>query len=94
MLKSGGGMLYKPYREYNRSRSPRPPAGSSDRDMSLATSSIVSASRTGTNENTFKFPADNQKSGDGQMRSLVTAGNMAGATLKSLANLPVLTSKA
>ncbi|PYI23104.1 sterol glucosyltransferase [Aspergillus violaceofuscus CBS 115571] len=82
MLKSSGGMLYKPYKEYKRSRSPRPPTNSTNRNMTSATSSTASIGHRSAVEINPQCSRTSEKSKELQPSSLVTAGNVAGATLK------------
>ncbi|PYH83635.1 sterol glucosyltransferase [Aspergillus uvarum CBS 121591] len=82
MIKSSGGMLYKPYKEYKRSRSPRPPTNSTNKNMTSATSSAAFIGHRSAVEINPQCSRTSEKSKEQHPSSLVTAGNVAGATLK------------
>ncbi|RAL15750.1 putative sterol glucosyltransferase [Aspergillus homomorphus CBS 101889] len=82
MLKSSGGMLYKPYMEYKRSRSPRPSSNSANRNNPRASSSTASIDHSSTSESNTQYPADGRIVKETLPGSLATAGNIAGVTLK------------
>ncbi|KAI9932363.1 hypothetical protein MW887_009876 [Aspergillus wentii] len=85
MLKSTTDMFYKPYKEYNRGRSPRITGSSSDRSMSLPVRPATADPTALPHANTDPANADPVGIVDSERRNgWLTAGSMMGASLKGL----------
>lgn len=85
MLLATSDMIYNPYKEFKRGRSPKISGDQNLRSQSLPQTRTSSLSRSGSNLTTDSLdsiPSSSEFRGDQLTKSLATAGNMASATMK------------